>query len=140
MLESPPRDTGVSPESAGSLSAGAPSASPSREPVLASTYSPSTYAAAAYPGLRGLAAFCSSLGLLTLVLTVLAAVAALLLPNVPAGFPRVAAAIACVLAGIFGYVVLRLMAETVWVLLDIESNSRRTARLLEDLARRRTDA
>ena len=136
--------TGTSPtEGSGSDLSGAVPAGPGLYPLErlpVSTYSPSGDAAAGYPVLRRMRFVCSLLGLVFLLAGWLTAVAVFLRFGPPDLLPRLQICGVSVLVGVLLYLALNVAAETIILLLDVETSTRRSARLLEDLVRRGTGA
>jgi hypothetical protein len=101
-----------------------------------SVWSASGDAVANYPQLRRLAGVCGLAGFTAGVCGSLAAVAIFLRLGPPALLPRLGLSAAALLIGGVLYLVLKVTAERIVIVLDIEKNTRRSARLLEDLLRR----
>lgn len=93
-----------------------------------STYAPSTYAASSYAALRGIASLCTGLGWLIVGLAGLGAITGLVTITKHDGFALgLAIVITSVAVGGFFFIVLRVIAEGISVLLDIEANTRQAA-------------
>jgi hypothetical protein len=95
---------------------------------ITSSYPPSSYASSDYSALRGIASLCTGLGWLIVGLSALNALYGLYIMfiqrNLWAGFFNIGSAI---IVGGFCYIILRIIAESISVLLDIEANTRQSA-------------
>jgi hypothetical protein len=113
----------------------APTASltePSQQQTVPSgnAYAQPSYAPSNYGALRGIAALCTILGWIILFLTGLLALLSVqvMFNNLISGLLGVIVTSA---VGVFIFIVLRVIAESISVLLDIEANTRRAAVILE---------
>lgn len=124
----------LSPEEAASTSAQAqtdmPPVSGQVTAGWTSAYAPSSHSASGYAALRGIASLCAALGWLVFVLAGLGAVGGLMTigDSVLTGMGII---IVSVIAGVFSFIILRVIAESISVFLDIETNTRQTALILE---------
>jgi len=104
---------------------------PPTQPNPAVTYAPSAYSSSGYSALRGIATLCTALGWLIVGLAGLIAIGGLI--SMGDNFFRGAGIIiGSVFTGGFSFIILRVIAESISVLLDIEANTRRTAVILEN--------
>ena len=106
---------------------------PRQEPTRASSsYAPSTYSASSYAALRGISSLCTGLGWIIVGLSGLSAVVGIFSLFRRGGFlVGMAIIIPSVVIGGFSFVILRVIAEGISVLLDIEANTRRMTNILE---------
>jgi len=97
-----------------------------------SSYAPSTYSASSYAALRGIASLCTGLGWVIVVLAGLSTVVGVLRLFSRNGFLLgLAIVVLSVVIGGFSFIILQVIAESISVMLDIESNTRRTTSILE---------
>jgi hypothetical protein len=106
----------------------APSAGTYASVTSTSSYTPSSYASSDYSALRGIASLCTGLGWLIVGLSALGALRGLFIMfggrDLWGGFLTIGSA---VIVGGFFYIILRIIAESISVLLDIEANTRQSA-------------
>jgi hypothetical protein len=93
-------------------------------------YAPSSYASGNYAALRGIASFCTFLGWAIFILAGLISLIGLQTILI-SPFASLLWIIVCVAVGGIGFIIFRIIAESISVLLDIEANTRRAAVILE---------
>jgi len=106
-----------------------PQYAPPRE-SRGSSAAPSTYSAGGYTALRGIASLCTLLGWIILGFAGLSAIGGLVAMT-DSFFTGIAIIALSVFSGGFSFVILRVIAEGISVMLDIEANTRRAAAILE---------
>jgi hypothetical protein len=128
-----PKGSGASPARVPASQAPTSSAQrPPQRPTRASASSAaSRYAARNYAALRGIASFCTGLAWIFVVLAILGGVGGVVWTISEGRFAGLAVTVVAILFGGIGYVVLRVIAEGISVLLDIEANTRRAADILD---------
>jgi hypothetical protein len=92
--------------------------------VYKNKYAPPPNSKSKYGALRGIASLCTGLGWLIIGLAGIGAIVSLVLPDPLAKFAGV---IISVIIGGFSFIILRVIAESISVLVDIEANTRLAA-------------